>query len=177
MSPITVMIAFYSIRGSTERLATAAAVGAVQGRARIRLRRMPDAGSLETIRGFPEFRESLERMRKEYVGPTESDVIASDALVFGVPGDFAAESGEWKGYLDVLARLGSQGKLRGKVGVALGSEPGLAAFSRAIAPLALAAPRLGASLAEEVPNDDVARAIALGRRVAAAARSLIDSTD
>ena len=175
MSPIIVMVAFYSTRGFTERLSTAVAVGAVQGKAAIRLRRMPDAGHLETMRELPEFEESLERMRKEYVAPTELDVIAADALVFGVPGDYEVGSGEWRSYLHLLARLRSEGKLRGKVGVALGSEPGLSAFSQAIEALALAAPGLGSSLAVEVPADDVEHAIALGRQVVDAALLLRES--
>ncbi len=176
MSPVIVMVAFYSTRGSTERLSTAVAVGAVQGRAGIRLRRMPDRAPQARVHERSEVKESLERMRKEYVTPTESDVIAADALVFGVPEDFALESGEWKAYLDLLARLGSEGKLLGKVGLALGSEPGLSAFSHAIAPLGLATPGPGSALREEVPVDDVEHAIALGRRVVEAARALREST-
>ena len=175
MSPIVVVIAFYSTDGSTERLSTAAAVGAVQRRAGIRLRRMPDTDSGTTIRELPEFGDSLERMRKEYVAPTESDVIAADALVFGIPGEFAVESGEWQAYLALLASLASEGKLLGKIGLALGIEPGLSAFSQAIAPLALTVAGSGASLSEEVSVDDVAHAIALGRRVVDAARSLKES--
>jgi len=38
-----VVVTFYSRGGTTERLATAAAVGAVQMRAGIRMRRVPDA--------------------------------------------------------------------------------------------------------------------------------------
>ena len=176
MSPIIVMIAFYSTRGTTERLSMAAAVGAVQSRAHIRLRRMPDAAPVANLGERPEVTESLLRMKKEYVAPVEADVVASDALVFGVPGEFSWPSGEWRAYLDLLVRLGSEGKLGGKVGLAFGSEPGLSAFSEAIAALTGAAPGLGFALTESVPVEDVEHATALGRRVADAVRSLRQST-
>ena len=176
MSSITVMIAFYSTGGSTERLSTAVAVGAVQGRARIRLRRIPDGGPRANFPERPDFGEPLLRMRKEYVPPTESDVIAADALVFGVPGDFFPGSREWKTYLELLARLGSEGKLGGKVGLAVGSEPGLSAFAPAIGGLPLAAPGLGCSMTEAVRVDDVDHAVGLGFQVANAVRSLRDHT-
>ena len=176
MSRVIVMVAFCSARGLTERLATAVAVGAVQGKAGIRLRRMPDHSSQARVYTLPEVRESLERMRKEYVAPSEADVIAADALVFGVPGDCDPDFGEWSPYLDLLTRLGSEGKLLGKVALALGSEPGLSAFSQAIAPLGLATMGSGSALKEAVSVDDVERAMALGRRVVEVARSLKEKT-
>ena len=41
---ITLLVIFSSLCGNTERLALAAAVGAVQARANIRMRRLPDSG-------------------------------------------------------------------------------------------------------------------------------------
>ena len=79
--------------------------------------------------------------------------------------------------MDLLARLQLEGKLRVKVGVALGSEPGLAAFSEAIALLELVAGGADSSHTEQIPPDGIERAIVLGRRVADVARSLKDSTD
>ena len=44
MSPVNVLVIFYSRSGATETLALAAAVGAVQARGSIRLRRLSDPG-------------------------------------------------------------------------------------------------------------------------------------
>src|SRR5262245_21548843 len=82
MSPIGVLITFYCRNGSTESAALAAAVGAVQERASIRLRRLPDPPQLATTCEEPEHQEDFDRMRKEYVPPTEADILWADAIVF-----------------------------------------------------------------------------------------------
>jgi len=78
MSPINVLVIFYSCSGSTEKLALAAAVGAVQERANIRLRRLPD-NSLECG-------DDLIRMRREYVPPAQADALWADAVVVAIDG-------------------------------------------------------------------------------------------
>jgi len=83
---INVLVIFYSCCGNTEKLALAAAVGAVQARANIRLRRLTD--SAEDI---PECREALTRMRKEYVSPKAADVVWADAVIVGMKGTIAGE--------------------------------------------------------------------------------------
>src|SRR6187431_900203 len=70
-----VVVTFYSRGGTTERLATAAAVGAVQMRAGIRMRRVPDVNPAAALAQFPEHREELRRMHKEYVVPREADLV------------------------------------------------------------------------------------------------------
>ena len=118
MSQPIVLVIFYSRSGSTEKLALAAAVGAVQGRALIRLRRLPDLNPEKTIEQFPHAREPLTRMHKEYVAPAEADILAADAIIFATPADLKT-SDDWKEYLDLLARLRSEGKLEGKIVAAL----------------------------------------------------------
>ncbi len=78
MAPINVLVIFYSCSGSTEKLALAAAVGAVQERANIRLRRLPDS-SLECG-------DDLIRMRREYVPPAQADALWADAVVVAIDG-------------------------------------------------------------------------------------------
>ena len=84
VSPINVLVIFYSCSGETEKLALAAAVGAVQARANIRLRRLTDSGE-----EIPECRESLARMRREYVPPAPADVLWADAVIVGMNGTIA----------------------------------------------------------------------------------------
>jgi NAD(P)H dehydrogenase (quinone) len=113
LQPI-VLVIFYSRSGATERLALAAGVGAVQERALIRLRRLPDLNPQRVIERFPESKDSLIRMQKEYVPPAESDLVAADAIIFAMPQDLKT-SEDWKPHLDMLARLRSEGKLEGKL--------------------------------------------------------------
>jgi hypothetical protein len=75
MSPINVLVIFDSCSGATEQLALAAAVGAVQARASIRMRRLPDKSSDSTA--------TLTRMRREYVPPTPADTQWADAVIIG----------------------------------------------------------------------------------------------
>jgi len=85
MAPVNVLVIFYSRSGSTENLALAAAVGAVQARANIRLRRLPDSGEES-----PDGSEALARMRKEYVPPTQADALWADAVIIGRDGKIGA---------------------------------------------------------------------------------------
>lgn len=83
MSPVNVLVIFYSHSGATEKLALAAAVGAVQARANIRLRRLPDSSGAEED---SENSDALARMRREYVPPTSADVTWADAVIIGLNG-------------------------------------------------------------------------------------------
>ena len=73
---MNVLVIFSSCDGATERLALAAAVGAVQARANIRLRRLPDQSSGNG--------EDLIRMRREYVPPTAPDAVWADAIIIAI---------------------------------------------------------------------------------------------
>jgi hypothetical protein len=84
MTPVNVLVVFYSCCGKTEKLALAAAVGAVQARASIRLRRLTDQNE-----DIPECREALARMRREYVPPTTADTLWADAVLVGMNGTIA----------------------------------------------------------------------------------------
>ena len=72
-----VVVAFSSRCGATETIAHAAAVGTVNARALPRLRRLPDDGRPAA----PACTETLHRMRKEYVPPTDADITGSPALI------------------------------------------------------------------------------------------------
>ena len=144
--PITVVVTFYSRDGEIERLAHAAAVGAVQKRALIRLRRVPAAD-------------------REYIPPREGDFVSADALIFGSTSDVDASSPAWAACVELLEQLHADGKLAGKVAGIIGSGPAadsLAALLR----------RLGIPVTPADPNagDDTAQAIAVGRAVATAPR-------
>jgi len=118
MAQPIVLVIFYSRSGATEKLALAAGVGAVQERALIRLRRLPDVNPQWVIDRYPESKEALVRMHREYVPPAESDLLSADAIIFAMPHDLKT-SEDWKPHLDMLARLRSEGKLEGKLVAAL----------------------------------------------------------
>ena len=117
-----ILITFYSRGGETENLALAAAVGAVQARGLIRLRRMPDANPASVIQKFPQYKETLVRMHKEYVAPGEGDVLNADVLMFVNPAGFTPTTPECRAYFEMIERLRSQGKLEGKLTVTLESK-------------------------------------------------------
>src|SRR5262245_19564224 len=127
-----VVVTFYSRRGKTERLATAAAVGAVQARAGIRMRRIADGDPSSVLQRHPEARESLTRMHREYVAPRESDVLAADAIIVLLPLDMTPTSAECSDYFEMLARLGAEGKLAGKAAAVVGAGPSIDAIAHAL---------------------------------------------
>ena len=75
---VNVLVIFHSCSGETEKLALAAAVGAVQARANIRMRRLTDNST--------ESNETLSRMRREYVAPAPADTLWADAVIIGMNG-------------------------------------------------------------------------------------------
>ncbi len=162
-----VVVAFYSLCGTTETLALAAAVGAVQGRSLIRLRRLPDDGV--PAPDGPICADALARMRKEYVAPTEKDIVGNAALIVVPPAGATPESNEWAAFSTMLARLGSEGRLAGKVGAVVdtGNEMTVRSFGSLL-------DRAGLRRADQDPaaaSGDLERqATALGRRVATETR-------
>lgn len=151
-------------------MALAAAVGAVQGRALIRLRRLPDDGAPPRAEDSAECQEALARMRKHYVPPTEADVTGNDALILAPPAGCTTESAEWADFVSLLTRLGSAGKLAGIVGalVDTGSEETRRSFSAWMVGLGFRRVVQDVS-APGAPNDLGARATECGRRVAGSA--------
>jgi NAD(P)H dehydrogenase (quinone) len=165
MQDVNVVVVFYSRTGSTERLALAAAVGAVQGRALIRLRRLPDSADEATIESSPGWKANRARMNKEFVAPREADALWADAIVMGTPDGGDMLSTEFKRYFESLEALRGQGKLEGKIGAAFtqGSSTG---------PLYEAIGGLGLITVPAIPNSNIKEAARLqGRAVAEAARS------
>jgi NAD(P)H dehydrogenase (quinone) len=160
-----VVVTFYSRGGTTERLATVAAVGAVQMRAGIRMRRVPDPAPAAALAQFPEHREDLRRMHKEYVAPREADLVAAHVLIVASTPDVGPASPEWQTYFDLLTRLHFEGKVRQKVAAVIDNGPSAHAFVTMLE-------RLGLSIVHTpTEGDELARAMALGRAAVAAATS------
>jgi multimeric flavodoxin WrbA len=165
--PITVFIIFYSRCGVAEKLALAAAVGAVQARASIRLRRLPDLSAIMTIEDTEECRQNFERMRKEYVAPLEKDLLSADAFVFVARETFEPNDPEWGNLLSMLSSLCSDGLLNNKpAAVVAAGDATVASLAQAIAQTGLTV------VAPSHRRFDPEQAIAEGRRIVATARDL-----
>ena len=107
-------------------------------RAGIRMRkRVPDPDPAAALAQFPEHREQLRRMHKEYVAPREADLVAADVLVVASTADVPPTSPEWRAYVDLLTRLHAEGKLQRKVAAVVGTGPSAAAFSTELERLGL----------------------------------------
>ena len=148
---VNVVVIFYSRYGETEKQALAAGVGAIQARANIRLRRLPDLANPETIQSDAAWSGNLERMKREYIAPREVDIQWADVLILAAPRDCTAEM---ERYLDSAREL-----LKGKIAAVLGP------FADAAA---------GAGLTVVPPGSDLAdtgSACAYGRQSAEKARS------
>ena len=79
ISELHVLVIFSCENGSVERLALQAAVGAVQARASIRLRRL-------TPEGVPQNQES-QRMQQDYIAPRAVDLDWADGVVVAIRGE------------------------------------------------------------------------------------------
>jgi hypothetical protein len=81
VTPVNVVVVFYSRYGTTERLALAAGVGAIQAHANIRMRRLKDLADAETIARDFRWAENLERMNRDYIPPREIDMDWAEVIL------------------------------------------------------------------------------------------------
>jgi multimeric flavodoxin WrbA len=122
MKDINTLVTFSSRTGETEKLALAAALGAVQARGYVRLRWLRENVDDLTVDSIPRWKENRDRMTKEYIGPREVDFLWADVLMLAMPARDGVASPELKTYLDGLKILQSAGKLHGKAGTAFTAE-------------------------------------------------------
>jgi NAD(P)H dehydrogenase (quinone) len=165
VSDINVLVVFYSKHGTSEKIALAAGLGAIQARANIRLRRVNDLADRQTIEASPEWRDNVDRMNRDYVAPRTADPVWADVIVLSTPRDSCAEI---EGYCSVLeASQGVAGKIAAPL-ISHGDVSGLRAIyaAAACAGLIVAPPTPNAS------GDAIASARAFGQRVTQMARAL-----
>jgi multimeric flavodoxin WrbA len=80
-----ILVTFWSRTGKTEKLALSAALGAVQAKAKIRLRWLRESVEDSELDSIPEWRENRKRMNKEYIEPREDDFAWADGIVIAIP--------------------------------------------------------------------------------------------
>lgn len=163
MTEINVLVVFASTRGDTERLALTVGVGAIQGRANIRLRRLPPGAGVQTATFTPQQREDFERMSRDYVAPRQADPLWADVVVLATSPEGA---GSMEAYLEGLPALGP---VAGKIAAPLASGPS----SQMLQPIYAAAADAGLIVVPPQTSLDSADARhACGRRAVAIARAL-----
>jgi NAD(P)H dehydrogenase (quinone) len=165
MSDVNVLVVFYSRYGTTEKLALAAALGAIQARANIRLRRVADLADRGTIDASAEWKENVDRMGRDYVAPRPADPVWADVIMLATP---QQPSGEIEQYCSSLA---TGQALAGKIAAPLAPAGDLSALkpvyaAAACAGLVVAPARIGPD------GDDLGAARLFGQRVTNMARAL-----
>jgi hypothetical protein len=173
MAGTIVVVTFYSRGGATEALAHAAAVGAVQARAGIRLRRVADSNLQALLERSPQFAGTVRQMQKEYVEPREADILAADVLIVGTPADVDVNAPEWSSYVALLEHVHAAGRLTGKVAAVIPNGAAADSFTTLFRRLSLTTPHD----ADAATAADTAGAVALGRQVVALAHGLAPASD
>ena len=92
MGDVNALVVFYSRRGTAERLALAAGLGAIQADANIRLRRVADRADSATIEADAEWKTNLARMNRDYVVPRPADPVWADVIILATPAEPLTES-------------------------------------------------------------------------------------
>jgi NAD(P)H dehydrogenase (quinone) len=164
MSDVNVLVVFYSRHGTTEKLALAAGLGAIQARANIRLRRLADLADRQTIEANASWLENLDRMNRDYVAPRPADPLWADVIVLATPRESSVEIERY------CASLEPGDTISGKIAAPLAPGDDDAVLrpihaAAACAGLIVAPPSKGA-------GDALAAARAFGQRVTRMARSL-----
>lgn len=131
MTHTAVVVAFTSRCGTTEAFAHAAAIGTVNARTLPRLRRLADDNRPAT----PNCADTLRRLQKEYVPPTEADIAGSPGLIVVPSAGMTPASEAWRPFFALLDRLASSGTLAGKTGAVIhaGDSETVARFSSELA--------------------------------------------
>jgi multimeric flavodoxin WrbA len=168
MQDINTLVTFSSRTGWTEKVALAAALGAVQARSFIRLRWLREDVDDQTVDSLPGWRENRDRMAREYIGPREIDFLWADVVALGMPARDGVSSPELKTYLEGLNALQSAGKLHGKVATAF--TPALAETGSGDPALVSLCSVLDGLDLIVVPPNPLESALLLGRRITHIAR-------
>lgn len=118
------LVTFWSRTGRTEKLALAAALGAVQARANIRLRWLREDVDERLVGEVPGWSENRERMSGEYVAPREADLAWADAVIVGAPARAELAGPEFQAYFELLRGAHGKGQLHSRAGAAVISGAG-----------------------------------------------------
>ena len=164
MSDVNVLVVFYSRHGTTEKVALAAGLGAIQARANIRLRRVADLADRKTIEASASWKENVDRMSRDYVAPRPADPVWADVIILGTPSQSSAEIEHY------CALLESGDSMAGKIAAPLASGDDESVLKPIYAAAACAG--LIVAPAPSGYSDPLAAARAFGQRITLMARAL-----
>lgn len=117
---VKLAIIFYSMTGTNYRLAQWAAEGGMEQGAEVRVLRVPELASEETIQENPAWKEHVDRVKDVPIVKLD-DLEWADAIIFSVPTRYGTMPGQMKQFLDTTGKLWFHGKLANKVVSAMSS--------------------------------------------------------
>lgn len=114
MEPVHVAIIYYSSTGTIHTLARAAAEGAEEAGATVRLRKVCETAPTTAISARPEWEQHLtDTADVAEVG--HDDLEWADAVLFGTPTRFGNPASQLRAFIDTTGPLWFRGKLADKV--------------------------------------------------------------
>lgn len=114
MSNVKLAIVYYSSTGTNYKLAQAAAEGAKEIGAEVKLVRVPETAPEQAIASNPAWKAHVEAA-KDVPEVTHADIEWADAIIFSTPTRFGNMASQMKQFLDTTGGLWFQGKLVNKV--------------------------------------------------------------
>ncbi len=125
MAELKIAVIYYSATGTNHQLAEAAAAGAKDVGAAVRIRRAKELAPKEAMATNPAWMAHHEATRDTVPEATLDDLDWADGLIFSVPTRFGGMAAQMKQFLDTAGPLWGQGKLAGKVVTAMSSASNL----------------------------------------------------
>jgi NAD(P)H dehydrogenase (quinone) len=114
MQSINAAIIYYSSTGTVYALARAAAEGAAEGGAQVRLRKTRELAPPAAIDANPAWRQHLDDTT-DVVDAALDDLEWAHVVLFGTPTRFGNPASQLRAFIDTTGRLWQQGKLADKV--------------------------------------------------------------
>lgn len=111
---VNVAVIYYSATGNVYQLARAAAEGATESGAEVRLRKVRELAPPEAIDGNPAWSLTA-RETADVLEASLDDLAWAEVVLFGTPTRYGAIAAQLKQFIDTTGPLWQQGKLAGKV--------------------------------------------------------------
>lgn len=121
MGSVKIAVIYYSATGTNHQMAEAAADGAKEEGAAVRVRRTKELAPKEAMATNPAWLAHHEATRDAMPEASLDDLDWADGLIFSVPTRFGGMAAQMKQFLDTAGPLWGQGKLAGKVVTAMSS--------------------------------------------------------
>ncbi|MFI7111327.1 NAD(P)H:quinone oxidoreductase [Nonomuraea sp. NPDC050227] len=114
MDNVNVAIIYYSATGTLHALAQAAAKGAQEAGAHVRLRRVAETAPPPAVNSNATWAQHL-RDTADVAEAGHDDLLWADAVLFGTPTRFGNPASQLRAFIDATGPLWAQGRLADKV--------------------------------------------------------------